>query len=348
MAQKTSFQQLVERPDNVCTCSNTPHPGDAAKKLRSKLLDFDEWPYIDEYEYDKLPSDRQRIRLLRLLPGVLENPQIDCEIFEGEFDKDGDLLEIGTIEEIERNEKVERNKQEIAAQRKKRENAARREMDQVRSNGEKDTQSNVQEEDQESNKEAEKDNQKTEKNHENLEKEEEEVENEDREAKEDKGEDEDDEDDGREDHGKVLTSPQKPGLIRYEALSWRWGNEDKGLFTIMIKKEGKLFKKRVSQTLGLALKYLRLNEDRILWIDAICINQRDLEERSYQVSMMSLVYTGSKEVCVWLGDDDDDSTIAIQFIKDEISQLKNFDRLSTDKEHAKKWRALLALMQRDW
>ena len=116
----------------------------------------------------------------------------------------------------------------------------------------------------------------------------------------------------------------------------------------MIKKDGQLHKKRVSETLGLALKYLRYEKERILWIDAVCINQDDKQERSYQVSMMSLVYTGARRVCVWLGDDDEYSTIAIKFIRDEIAKLKNFDTLCTDKQHASKWRALLILMQRAW
>jgi hypothetical protein len=136
--------------------------------------------------------------------------------------------------------------------------------------------------------------------------------------------------------------------VPFHALSWRWGDEDDGKYAITIKRNGNLSKKRVSKTLGLALKYLRLKGDRVLWIDAICIDQKNLEERSFQVSLMSLVYTGANEVCVWLGEDDDESTKAIQFVKDEISQLKDFDKLCTDKQHLPKWKALLVLMQRPW
>ncbi|KAK7193062.1 hypothetical protein PSPO01_00856 [Paraphaeosphaeria sporulosa] len=146
----------------------------------------------------------------------------------------------------------------------------------------------------------------------------------------------------------VLKSSRLGKKEPYHALSWRWGDEDDGKYAIMIKRKGNLFKKRVSRTLGLALKFLRLKEDRVLWIDAICIDQKNLEERSFQVSLMSLVYTGAKEICVWLGEDDDDSTQAIQFVKDEISQLKDFDKLCIDQQHSPKWKALLGLMQRDW
>jgi len=148
--------------------------------------------------------------------------------------------------------------------------------------------------------------------------------------------------------GSEREEAQDTGVIKYEALSWRWGDETKGLYIIMIKKYGEIYKKRVSETLGLALKYLRGEKDRILWINAICIDQQNRDERSSQVAMMSLVYTGATQVCVWLGEDDEESTMAIKFVRDEITLLKNLDRLCTDKQHATKWGALLGLMQRDW
>ncbi|KAF2994221.1 hypothetical protein E8E14_002358 [Neopestalotiopsis sp. 37M] len=39
----------------------------------------------------------------------------------------------------------------------------------------------------------------------------------------------------------------------------------------------------------------------LLWIDALCINQEDLDERSKQVSLMSKIYTSAQHVWVWLG-----------------------------------------------
>lgn len=85
------------------------------REIRSKLLEFEEsspnrrratpennynnsgrptvWE-IPEFQYDALPVGRQRIRLLRLLPGVLDSPQIDCEMFEAEFNEDRLLVRI--------------------------------------------------------------------------------------------------------------------------------------------------------------------------------------------------------------------------------------------------------------
>ena len=39
---------------------------------------------------------------------------------------------------------------------------------------------------------------------------------------------------------------------------------------------------------------------------------------------------------------------AIDFIHDEIMELKNFDTICSDKQYTDKWRALMMLMQRDW
>jgi len=57
----------------------------------------------------------------------------------------------------------------------------------------------------------------------------------------------------------------------------------------------------VSQTLHRAICLLRNpNEPLRIWIDALCINQDDLEERAAQVSMMGSIYTRAQRVHVWL------------------------------------------------
>lgn len=125
--------------------------------------------------------------------------------------------------------------------------------------------------------------------------------------------------------------------VHYEAFSWRWGDEMNTAFAIEVRRNGIMYKKRVSKTPGLASKYLsKGNKDRILWIDAICINQEDKEERSYQVSMMSLVNARALQVCVWLGEGDSDSREVIRFVREEISHLKDSDQLCAVQQHAPK------------
>jgi len=66
------------------------------------------------------------------------------------------------------------------------------------------------------------------------------------------------------------------------------------------------------------------------------------------VQMMSRIYTRAKQVCIWLGEDSDESKTAIDFINQEIMELKNFDTICSDRRYTDKWRALMMLMQREW
>ncbi|KAH7204647.1 heterokaryon incompatibility protein-domain-containing protein [Fusarium oxysporum] len=85
----------------------------------------------------------------------------------------------------------------------------------------------------------------------------------------------------------------------YEALSYCWGDSSQ---LQEIKCNNEAF--QVTENLLSALQHLR-NEhsERTLWIDAICINQKDLEERQSQVKLMKDLYTKSQRVVIWLGPD---------------------------------------------
>jgi hypothetical protein len=65
----------------------------------------------------------------------------------------------------------------------------------------------------------------------------------------------------------------------------------------------------VTKNCELALRYLRKeNSNRVLWVDAICINQKDKKERGHQVGMMRNVYSKATEVLVWLGESSKEMT----------------------------------------
>ncbi len=71
-------------------------------------------------------------------------------------------------------------------------------------------------------------------------------------------------------------------LPRYEALSYTWDHSGSKK---VIKVHDTTF--AVSRNLFSALKRLRYKtQSRMLWVDAICINQNDLDERSHQVERM--------------------------------------------------------------
>jgi len=54
------------------------------------------------------------------------------------------------------------------------------------------------------------------------------------------------------------------------------------------------------------------SEELILWADALCINQTDDEEKSWQVAMMGDVYRAADQVIVWLGPGISDSVLAVK------------------------------------
>jgi hypothetical protein len=65
---------------------------------------------------------------------------------------------------------------------------------------------------------------------------------------------------------------------------------------------------QIRKNLEAALRHLRLTQEaRYLWVDAICINQDDMDERSRQVSIMSEIYSKASQVVVWLGEREEPS-----------------------------------------
>ncbi|KAJ4357271.1 uncharacterized protein N0V89_001846 [Didymosphaeria variabile] len=91
-----------------------------------------------------------------------------------------------------------------------------------------------------------------------------------------------------------LSDPERP---QYQALSYVWGD---ARVTVHMKVNGLLFKG--TKNLVDALRALRLqDQERIIWVDAICINQQDAQERNEQVKKMADIYRNSSATVAWLG-----------------------------------------------
>jgi hypothetical protein len=77
---------------------------------------------------------------------------------------------------------------------------------------------------------------------------------------------------------------------KYEALSYTWGEpvDESDIIVNSITLP-------VRRNLWDALYHLRGAEVRTLWIDAICINQKNIPERNDQVQMMRQIYERAKE-----------------------------------------------------
>jgi hypothetical protein len=105
-------------------------------------------------------------------------------------------------------------------------------------------------------------------------------------------------------HYSLQTSPS------YHGLSYVWGNP-KDTQTILV--DGHSLS--VTSNLHDALQHIRdTNQSITLWIDAICINQIDTNERSQQVQMMKAIFSKADSVLAWIGPSSDHSGAAIEFI----------------------------------
>jgi hypothetical protein len=97
----------------------------------------------------------------------------------------------------------------------------------------------------------------------------------------------------------------------YTALSYCWGSASK---TKPITLNHYPF--RVTENLYAALQVLRESHSTdLFWIDAICINQSDLEERCAQVRNMKKIYEQASRVVIWLGAGSAETRVAMRFIE---------------------------------
>ncbi|KAI4950512.1 hypothetical protein J4E91_004395 [Alternaria rosae] len=92
-------------------------------------------------------------------------------------------------------------------------------------------------------------------------------------------------------------------IPQYEALSYTWGSAESPVrLRVSPDSDHNI---DITKNLAEALPYLRdTAAPRILWIDAIAINQKDLGERGQQVQRMADIFSLAERVIVWLGMDD--------------------------------------------
>jgi hypothetical protein len=90
----------------------------------------------------------------------------------------------------------------------------------------------------------------------------------------------------------------------YDALSYTWGVLDRSITVYELDDTGsRRLSLVISTNLAIALKYLRSEcEHRMLWIDALCINQEDIQERNIEVKRMGEIYTRARKTLIWLGE----------------------------------------------
>lgn len=151
-----------------------------------------------------------------------------------------------------------------------------------------------------------------------------------------------------------LPNPPNQDVQTYEALSYTWGEP---IFSQSILCD--MFTIPITQNLFEALVHLR-DEDtvRTIWVDAICINQKDNLEKAIQIPLMRSIYTQAQHVIIWIGVEDESTKLAVGLIRTaatctrkeiaahrlaheeaetENSGLRRIDREPWTEEELKQW-----------
>lgn len=83
----------------------------------------------------------------------------------------------------------------------------------------------------------------------------------------------------------------------------------------------------LNKTLYSILKNLAENGQSLVWIDALCINQNNAEEKSRKVRILWDIYSSSTEVLIWLGAPKLDGGLGIETIHNLERFFRGFDAI---------------------
>lgn len=146
-------------------------------------------------------------------------------------------------------------------------------------------------------------------------------------------------------------------MPHYIAISYTWGSaiRDK---SIVLDGYSYCVTTSVYQVLN---RVRRGNNSSLIWIDSVCINQDDNEERSKQILLMRQIYSMASETVAWIGEARDDSRLAISSIKrigQEFGSGNPCQRIPAFGENilmhacsdtgSQEWMAIRKLLSRSW
>lgn len=154
-----------------------------------------------------------------------------------------------------------------------------------------------------------------------------------------------------------LVSTSLEEAPQYEALSYTWGDPE-ATDTLIC---GHI-SVGITANLSDALRRLRLEKDvRIIWADAICINQQNIPEKEHQVGQMRAVYECASKVVIWAGlDPVGDIPLAFQHIREtnkyfdaelkEYGDIHAIPTVASDSPmlSVERWQATLTMFSLPW
>ena len=74
-----------------------------------------------------------------------------------------------------------------------------------------------------------------------------------------------------------------------------------------------------------ALQHVRHQDSvRVLWVDSICVNQSDLDEKRSQIALMGKIFASATRVLGWLGEATPEVKPAIEFREELVNSAEQF------------------------
>ena len=141
----------------------------------------------------------------------------------------------------------------------------------------------------------------------------------------------------------------------YTSVSYSWNDQQRDR-DIHVES----YKLKIIENLRIGLPHLiKKASTQFLWVDEICIDQENEEERAVQVPLMEEIYTRCQECLVWLGDGTPETDIAIgaiprisaHVLHDGAKQAwerEGIDVQSSETLESNLWRGLVNLFSRPW
>lgn len=144
---------------------------------------------------------------------------------------------------------------------------------------------------------------------------------------------------------RLLVTDLEEAKGTYEPISYCWKAYSRESWWGSAYKEKKKQKRRrvringanfyITENLHAALLQMRFEDRaRVLWADAICINQEDDKEKSAQVAIMAQIYGSGSRTLAWLGEADRGTRKAFDFLKELADRRPKNTSLSSRLEHS--------------
>jgi len=127
---------------------------------------------------------------------------------------------------------------------------------------------------------------------------------------------------------------ERTNSLEYSAVSYAWGKPEFSE-TLEIDCDGDTSYLRVTPNVDDPLRRLRACSVRkYLWIDALCLNQADKDEKAQQIPLMGRIYEEARVVHIWLGKSDPMTGKVFEFIR-KASRLPQAEKNELGRQIAK-------------